>query len=77
MDVTEDIPDDEETYDYELPHIHYEEPPKHIVFGQTVWCPRCRGTAKVRIKGKVRACEYCRGAGVIPNSGAIAPIRKP
>jgi DnaJ-class molecular chaperone len=54
----------------------YEDAPKRIVFGETVWCPTCHGK-KHRPGDKTQACMRCGGNGIIPNKGPVAAPKKP
>lgn len=65
--------------------LAYTEMPKHISFGQTLVCPRCKGFRNKRFRevgyftdpdghrgkdGNWERCHRCSGWGIIPNIGA-------
>ena len=50
------------------------------VFGEIVWCPRCKGKGTIPNihPDKPRVpCGRCKGMGTVKNEGPIAPIKKP
>lgn len=53
------------------------------MFGDVVWCPRCRGTRRLKVAKKTGdghkfiECDRCHGEGIVPNKGPIAPPKKP
>jgi hypothetical protein len=53
--------------------LMYARPPEHLVFGETVWCPYCKGKGR---RGPT-PCTRCLGYGIIPNVGPIAPPKNP